>query len=201
MWEITNEGRVSTRMLSRIKFSIHPPGADRIHHVNEEDVRVVIGRLPQELLKRLRSVHFNDQSRGGRTFGYVTRRGRREIALCALPPRMSFSRLLKGQTPEQFGARRGAKWPAIAIRRFLLYHVFLHELGHLQIVDERTESDRLRFAHEKLAEEFANFWRGTLWAEHFVHPDPVHNPPSDEELPKCPNPSKNKSPNHQELTP
>ena len=170
-------------MLSKIKFSIRPPGADRIHHVNEDDVRMVIGRLPQQLLTRLRAVHFNDQSWGGRTFGYVPRRGEAEITLCALPPRMSISRLLlKGVPPEEFGARFGAKWPGIALRRLMLYHVFLHELGHLQIVDAKAKSDRLKFAHEKLAEEFANEWRGKLWAEWFDHPDPVHNPPTDDEL-------------------
>ena len=170
-------------MLSKIKFSISPPGADRVHHVNEEDVRVVISRLPEDLLRRLRAVHFNDQSWGGRTFGYVPRRGRGEITLCALPPRMSISRfLLRGVPPEEFGARFGAKWPGIALRRLMLYHVFLHELGHLQIVDAKAKSDRLKFAHEKLAEEFATEWRGRLWAEIFDHPDPVHNPPTDEEL-------------------
>jgi len=170
-------------MLLKIKFSIRPPGADRIHHVNEENVRVVISRLPEELTARLRAVHFNDRSWGGRTFGYVPLCGRGEITLCALPPRMSISRFRSKRLPaEEFGARLGAKWPELAIRRFMLYHVFLHELGHLQIVDAKAKSARLKFAHEKLAEEFANEWRGKLWAEIFEHPDPVHNPPTDEEL-------------------
>jgi hypothetical protein len=30
---------------------------------------------------------------------------------------------------------------------------------------------------ETLAQEFADGWRRTLWAERFEHPDPVHNPP------------------------
>jgi hypothetical protein len=40
----------------------------------------------------------------------------------------------------------------------MLYSVFLHELGHLQLVNERPRSPRLRFAHEKLAREFAMEW-------------------------------------------
>jgi hypothetical protein len=169
-------------MLSRIKFSVSAPGGDRVHHVNEQDVRVVLGRLPFGLWRRLRAVHFNDRSRGGRVFGYVNR-GRREIALCALPPRMGLTAALRmGQTPEEFGARRGRKWPALAIRRFLLYDVFLHELGHLQLVDDRASSDRLKFAREKLAEEFAVEWCNRLWAEPFAHHDSVHNPPAAEEL-------------------
>src|SRR5947209_3045874 len=149
-------------MAHGVRFPISRPGADRIHHVTEPDVRVVLSRLPRELWQRLRSVHFNDRSIGARRLGSV--RGHREIALCALPPRMSLTRfLVKGQTPEAFGAKRGRQWPGLAIRRFLLYDVFLHELGHLQVVDPEAESDRLIFAREKLAEEFAMAWCETLW--------------------------------------
>jgi hypothetical protein len=169
-------------MPSKIRFSVSDPGADRVHHVNEEDVRTVLSRLPVDLWSRLRAVHFNDRSCGARVLGYVNR-GRREIALCALPPRMGLTRaLVKGQAPEQFGARRGRQWPALAIRRFLLYDVFLHELGHLQLIDENARSDRLQFAREKLAEEFAVEWCNRLWSEPFAHSDPVHNPPSQKEL-------------------
>ena len=70
----------------------------------------------------------------------------------------------------------------MAIRRFLLYDVFLHELGHLQVVDAEARSDRLKFAREKLAQEFAARWCKTLWSEPFDHPDPVHNPPTREEM-------------------
>lgn len=168
--------------LFMIKFSLLIPRADRIHYVNADDVRVVLSRLPLELWHRLRAVHFNDQSRGARVLGYVTR-GHREITLCALPPRMTLTRtLVKGQTPEYFGARRGSKWPALAIRRFMLYDTFLHELGHLQLVDEKTRSQRLRFAREKLAQAFAIRWQRQLWSQWFSHPDPVHNPPGVEEL-------------------
>ncbi len=143
---------------------------------------MVLSRLPAELCRRLRAVHFNDQSRGARTLGYVNR-GRREIALCALPPRISLTRfLIKGQLPEQFGARRGSQWPVLAVRRFLLYDVFLHELGHLQVIDADRRSDRLKFAREKLAQEFAMAWCRRLWSEPFDHHDPVHNPPSRKEL-------------------
>lgn len=168
--------------LSRVKFSSCIPGADRIHHVTEDDVRVVLSRLPLELWARLRGVHFNDRARGARVAGYVTR-GHREIALCALPPRMSLSAaLVKGQAPEQFGATRGQKWPPLAIRRFMLYNVLLHEIGHLQLIEERRPSNRLKFAREKLAQAFAMRWCRKLWSEPFFHPDPVHHPPRLNEL-------------------
>ena len=165
-----------------VKFSTSIPGADRIHYVNREDILVVLSRLPEGHWNRLGAVHFNDRSWGPRFLGYVDHR-RREITLCALPPRISLTRALrKGQTPEQFGATRGVKWPKLAVRRFLLYNVFLHELGHLQRVDKDAVSLRLRFAREKLAQQFAASWCKKLWSEPFAHPDPVHNPPSPDEL-------------------
>src|SRR5438552_15582261 len=123
-------------MVHGVRFHVSRPGADRIHHVTEQDVRVVLSRLPVELWGHLRAVHFNDRSIGARTLGYVTR-GHREIALCALPPRMSLTRFLTiGQVPEAFGAKRGRQWSPLAIRRFMLYDTLLHELGHLQVIDE-----------------------------------------------------------------
>jgi hypothetical protein len=142
-----------------------------------EDTRVVLSRLPCDLWQRLRAVHFNDRSRGPRILGYVDQ-GNREIALCALPPRISLTRaLVKGQTPGQFGAQRGQKWPLLAVRRFILYDVFLHELGHLQLIDANRRSERLRFAQEKLAQAFAMQWCKRLWATPFSHSDLVHHPP------------------------
>lgn len=168
--------------LSKIKFSASIAGADRIHHVNADDVRTVLSRLPLELWHRLRAVHFNDRSRGGRVFGYADE-GLREISLCALPPRMGLTlALAKGQSPEHFGASRAQKWPVLAIRRFMLYDVLLHEIGHLQVIDENRRSARLRFAREKLAQAFAMQWCKRLWSTAFPHKDPVHNAPCSEEL-------------------
>lgn len=114
--------------------------------------------------------------------GYVNP-GRREIALCALPPRISLSRfLVKGESPRAFGARRGSQWPKLAIRRFLLYDVFLHQLGHLQVVDARARHERRKFAGDTKADEFATSWRRRLWSSQYEHSDPVHSAPSAEEL-------------------
>jgi hypothetical protein len=167
-------------MAREVKFSVIKPGGDRVHHVSEDDVRVVLSRLPGEARHRLRAVHFNDRSLGGRILGYVTR-GHREITLCALPPRLSMSGVLirGGQSHKQFGAVVGFQWPRVAIRRFLLYETFLHELGHLQVVDPEAKTLRRMFARETLADEFAACWRKRLWSERFDHPDPAHNPPGE----------------------
>jgi len=159
-----------------VAFSISPPGGDRIHHIAPDDVRVVLGRLPNEVYGRLRAVHFNDRSRA-RVLGYVNR-GRREIGLCALPPRLSLTGALRGQSPTEFGARRGEQWPELAVRRYLLYHVLLHEIGHLQVIHPGARVERRKFAMEPRAERFADHWRGILWSEPFEHPDRVHRPPA-----------------------
>lgn len=165
-----------------IKFTTSKPKADRVHWITEKEIRVVLGRLPPETWSRLKAVHFNDMSQGVRRLGYVTT-GRREIALCALPPRVSLTRYLdRGQSPKTFGAKRNAQWPPLAIRRFMLYDVFLHELGHLQVVDESKQDERHKFAREARAEEFAALWRGRFFIEKFEHEDPVHRGPTPEEI-------------------
>jgi tetratricopeptide (TPR) repeat protein len=167
--------------LRSLTFCCHPPRGDRRHFVTEADVRVLLGRLPAPLWERLRAVRFNDQAKGRRTLGYVTR-GRNEISLCALPPRVSLSpSLRRSQAPAQFGAVRGCQWPTLAVRRFMLYDVFLHEVGHLQVVDSKAKASRRKFAGETRAQEFAERWCRELWSRPFDHPDPAHNPPSREE--------------------
>ncbi len=167
--------------MTHIKYSYTQPKELRKHYINEDDVRVLLGRLPSELWSRLRAVHFNDAGLGVRRLGYTTQ-GRREIAVCALPPNVSLSRYLVRRSPKAFGAVRGIQWPERAVRRYLLYDVVLHELGHLQIVDEKAKNDRRRFAGETKAQEFADRWRTRLWEQPFDHPDPVHNRPSELEL-------------------
>ncbi|MEM1443100.1 MAG: hypothetical protein AAGF67_12210, partial [Verrucomicrobiota bacterium] len=118
-----------------------------------------------------------------RFLGWVRTRGRRDIVLCSiLPPRVSLrSYIIKGQSPKEFGAPVRGQWPPWAVSRFLLYDVFLHELGHLQSVDPKSNDWRRRYAGETLAEEFANRWRRELFDEPFNHPDPIHFAPSREE--------------------
>src|SRR2546423_14337431 len=107
--------------MRRIKFTFSEPYCDRKHYLTEADVKVVLGRLPQEAWNKLRAVHFNDRSWGVRLLGYANC-SEHEISICALPPRVSLTRfLVRGQSPEEFGAIRGDQWSEIAVRRFLLY--------------------------------------------------------------------------------
>jgi hypothetical protein len=169
-----------------IVFSCRPPQGDRRHFVTEDDVRVVLERVPGQFWKSLAAVHFNDLGPRSRSryLGYVSEK-RNEITLCALPPRVSLTPFLRKRlAPSQFGARVGVQWSALAVRRFMLYNVFLHELGHMQIIDANAKTSRRRFASETRAQEFANGWRRELGSQHFDHPDPVHNPPAPEETGK-----------------
>lgn len=176
-------------MAERIRYSRALAGTTRKHYLSPDDVEVLLDRLPEEIYGRLREVHFNDRAFGRRRLAYVNP-GHREIALCALPIRVSLSACLverskRGRTrgsPRQFGAVRGSQWPESAVRRFMLYQVFLHELGHLQIVDPKARNVWRMFASQTKAQEFADGWRVQLWSQPFDHPDPIHNPPSDVEL-------------------
>jgi hypothetical protein len=64
----------------------------------------------------------------------------------------------------------------------MLYEVFLHELGHLQVIDAEATTERRKYAMETKAQEFAMGWCKRLWSERFDHPDPAHNPPREVEL-------------------
>ena len=170
------------KQIEKIRFTFAKPHADRVYHITAEDIKVVLSRIPYEHWNTLKEIHFNDRSWGARWLGYVTT-SRREISITALPPRISFTRfLVKGQTPEEFGAVRGAQWPELAIRRFLLYDVFLHEVGHLQIIDVKSKSEAKKYAREGKAQEFAMYWYRKLWREPFDHPDSVHNKPTKQEI-------------------
>jgi hypothetical protein len=63
-----------------------------------------------------------------------------------------------------------------------LYDVFLHELGHLQTVNENSVDPWKRYAKERKAQEFADYWRGELWSRPFDHPLPEHHAPSVKEI-------------------
>lgn len=172
-------------MTNNVTYSYSQPGGLRKHYLDEHDIEVLLGRLPTRVWSQLRSVHFNDRCLGVRCLGYVNR-GHREITICALPANVSLTRFVGWRSgrrsPRRFGAIRGSQWPERAVRRFMLYDVFLHELGHLQVVDPKASNVRRKFASQTKAQEFADYWRDRLWSQPFDHPDPIHNPPSEPEL-------------------
>jgi hypothetical protein len=155
-----------------------------VSYVSRSDVDLVLSRVPPQLRVRLRDVFLTQSVRGVRVLGHVRRRGRRDINLCSiLPPRVSLSGfIVRGQSPSEFGAPLRGQWPPWAVRRYLLYDVLLHELGHLQLVRQTGRSWDRKYASEPLAQQFADDLRRQLWLEHFDHPDPIHNPPESDEM-------------------
>lgn len=157
---------------------------DLINYISFEDIEIIKERVPQDFRSRLRDVFTHYTSDGVRFLGSVTRRGRRDIKLCSiLPYRTSLRQfLVKGQSALEFGTSARGQWTPWAVRRFLLYDVFLHELGHLQIIMPKNSNNNRKFASETLAQKFADDLRRELWKNHFDHPDPVHNIPQTDEL-------------------
>lgn len=156
---------------------------DLVAYINKREIDLVVERVPQEYRARLRDI-FRLRSSDAKILGSVSTRGRRDIDLtAALPIRVSLSRYLHGgQAPGEFGAPKLGQWPPWAVRRFLLYDVLFHEIGHLQIVDPNASRVTRKFASETRAQEFADELRRTLYSEHFEHPDPIHNAPKAVEL-------------------
>jgi hypothetical protein len=156
---------------------------DLVSYIDMREVEVVIERVPVEYRTRIRDI-FRRRSSDAKVLGGVTTRGRRDIELSTrLPIRVSLGRYLHGgQSAEEFGAPKQGQWPPWAVRRFLLYDVLLHEIGHLQVVDEKASRVQRKFASETRAQEFSDEMRRTLYSEHFDHADPIHNAPAAAEL-------------------
>jgi len=155
-----------------VTFSFHPVGGDRRFYVDADDVRSVIARLPKRFQRALARVRFDDVGWETYKAGY-SKSGSREIALCALPPRVSLTRFLPSSvSPHEFGAVRGSQWPALAVGRYQLYHVFPAMLIALEgrhgdgAAEMGTEARKLR--HE-------------LWESASETLAPLHHAPGDDE--------------------
>lgn len=156
---------------------------DLVAYINQREIDLVIERVPEEYRTRLRDV-FRYHCADAKILGSVSTRGRRDIDLtAALPIRVSLGRYLHGgQSPAEFGAPARGQWPPWAVRRFLLYDVLFHEIGHLQIIEPKASRVQRKFASETRAQEFADELRRTLYSEPFDHVDPIHNTPTPGEL-------------------
>lgn len=185
-WHCTpDRGKAATReeesRLPAIMKSEAPrPTRHLVPYIHPSEPRIVLERVPAEARARLRDVFVKYKSTGVRTLGWVRTRGRRDINLVGLlPPRVSLRLFVRqGSSPSEFGAPLRGQWPPWSVRRFLLYDVLLHELGHLQVVHEKSRDWNRRYASETRAQEFADEMRRRLFAEPFDHPDPIHNAPS-----------------------
>lgn len=158
--------------------------AHLVRYISYWEVKTVLSRIPEHYRQRVRRILFEERCLAVRRLGYVKTYSRRDIWICPwLPPRVSLRRFLyRGQSAVEFGAPRVGQWTPWAVRRFLLYDVVLHELGHLQEINPEKKDWKKRFADETKAEEFADYWRRTLFSEsEFENEDIVHYPPTEAE--------------------
>jgi len=146
--------------------------------VTKEDILTLLNRLPLEEYQQLKTVTF-ETCGGAYQFGYVFYKRVKGIVLCDQPLRMGMKEAdaKRGHLIE-YGGLNNMKWPIIAIRRYMLYNVFLHELRHTHIVNPHKKLTRHKIPFEKLANEYSDFWRGELYKDKFDHHDPVHNLPT-----------------------
>lgn len=172
--------------MTQLRFSTGQIVGNRIHYLSEADVHVLLSRLPREVWSQLQAVHFNDRAWGNRFLGYVSET-HGEIAICALPSRIGLTRFLdrgklatamRCRMPHEFGASPGHQWSQTAVRRFLLYYVFLYSLGRVQAAYE----GKRRIASKRQALQFADQWWDLLMSQRFDHPDPIHNRPTQDEF-------------------
>jgi hypothetical protein len=157
---------------------------DLVQYLTRREVDVVLSRVPAEFKTHIGDVLLR-RSSDATSLGSARPGGTGDITISSmLPVRVSLGRYAySGQSPAEFGAPRLGQWPPWAVRRFLLYDVLLHEIGHLQIIGPKGSWVNTRnTASETRAREFADELRRTLFSETFDHPDPIHNPPTDAEM-------------------
>ncbi|MEM8523532.1 MAG: hypothetical protein AAGG68_02755 [Bacteroidota bacterium] len=155
--------------------------SDLYRYLRREDVLILLNRLPVEEYAHLKSVTFKT-CEGADAYGFVYHRRPTGIVICDQSRRTTIRTIsAKRGSLEEFGALNNIKWPTLAIRRYLLYHTFLHELRHTQLLENGKKRTRDKMPLEKQANEYADYWRGELYQNHFEHPDPVHNLPSEAE--------------------
>jgi hypothetical protein len=132
--------------------------------VSEDDVKLVLDRLPENTWNRFQVIHFNDPRRGLRWLGYINHE-RAEIAISLLPPGVRRVRFVMraGQPSRVPRATR-----RLSPRREMLFDVLLDDIGHLQILDERVRDGvRLR-SYEPRPAPHTDYWRLRLWSFKFA---------------------------------
>jgi len=146
------------------------PSRDYYYPCSAEEVRAVIARLPSEYSQHLRAVIFRRISRRDQARGTEAYRRMRCIVLNAFPVSNEID---WGKSPPAESARKHyaswcdvwqerdgrwiQTWTAEQARRYHLYHLLLHELGHIN--QPPFHSLRRR---ESFAEDFALTWARKL---------------------------------------
>lgn len=146
-------------MPAKFELSYLPQGPGEQLTIREDDVKLVLEKLPADSWSRFQVVHYHDAERGIRWIGYVNRE-KRQIAISPLPSGVRRIRFVVGggtKAPQSKLPKRRAR-----IQNDMLFDVFVDDVGRLQIIDEKKLRVR---AHpfDAPAIPYTDYWRLKLW--------------------------------------
>ena len=145
------------------------PSRDFYHPCSAEDYHAVLSRLPSELTNDVSAIVLRRTSKRDENLGVDARRRYSCIIMNAFPVSNEMEWPKKPTDSEvrhlarwcdrwrSNGGRWWLEWTPDEVRRYYLYHVFLHEIGHIN--QPRSYSLKRR---ESFAENFALEWAREL---------------------------------------
>lgn len=148
----------SEKSHAEYRVVVQQPGEGYRHVVTEQDVRLRLAQLPEELLVSLDVVQLSRMTRKKQSFPCYGMQWGSTLYLYPIeeslveyfpsppsPPVFNEARQFGGRW-EQYGSEWHLVWTESTIRDFYLNNILIHELGHL--LDDRNTShvDRERYA-------------------------------------------------------
>ncbi|WP_146848284.1 hypothetical protein [Brevifollis gellanilyticus] len=153
-----------------ILFITENPSRDYYHPCDEKDIRKVLAHLPRRHWRHLRAVVFRRSSARDRANGVEARRRYLCVILNPFPVsnevdwgiRPPSLKVRSHYAPwcDRWEVRDGRHfhvWTAEQVRRYYRYHLFLHEMGHL---NQPAFHSLMR--REDFAEDYALTWARKL---------------------------------------
>jgi hypothetical protein len=144
------------------RIIIENPSRDYFHPCSASEILEVLGRFPEDVLKPVRVIVLRRLPGKDHDTGIEARAVMSCVVLNAFPKtlRQEWESLPSARVIRHYkpwcqnwvaeGRRHVLAWTTDEIKRYYLYHLLLHEIGHL--IDPRKRSAR---ASESFAEDFA----------------------------------------------
>ncbi len=166
---------------ARVPIRLENPSRDFYHPVTPQDIAELLVRLPADDLRglemiTLRRVPWSSYLRDD-SFGWYDPHDR-DISLRAFPVDQRLYVGERGPTERErrefdpfctnWQRGRGGwylQWDDESLRRFYLYDVLLHEIGHHVADRDRPVGRTRRSSHEDFAHDYARRWRRALLGE------------------------------------
>jgi len=161
IWE-----RLTDEFDGEVRYLKENPSRDYYHPCNSADVEKVLRLCPKRTKEKLKAVIFRKLSKADEKFGVEARRRFGCIILNSFPKsnRISWGKkqpskgVISHYRPwcdswEKVDGEWYQQWTGEEVKKYYLYHLLLHELGHLN--DEFFTNKNKR---EEFAEDFALKW-------------------------------------------